>query len=147
MGQRSRSFPVVWSSMPCTKLAASAPSRTRRRSRLGCRSMRECWPTDQRLAIIKWDVFRPRLETWIAIPEICAASVELKKLATGTLVLEFADGSVIRREATRRPQLTAFAAAVEALVASTPSRGSAPGAPTLGSEPVGLYGWTMPSSS
>jgi hypothetical protein len=102
--------------------------------------------TDQRLAIIKWDVFRPRLETWIAIPEIREVSVQLKKIAAGTLVLEFADGSVIRREATRRTQLTAFAAAVEALVASTPSHLSAPPAPTPGSEPVGLYGWTMPRS-
>jgi hypothetical protein len=103
--------------------------------------------TDQRLTIVRWDVFRPKLESWIALPEIRAVSVELKKIERGVLVLEFTDGSVIRRESTRRKQLTAFAAAVDALIASMNPNGSAPPVPAGPSgEPVGLYGWSVPAS-
>ena len=45
--------------------------------------------SDRRLAIIKWDVFRPKLDSWIALPEIRAVSVEQKKIEMGALVLEF----------------------------------------------------------
>ena len=103
--------------------------------------------SDRRLAIIKWDVFRPKLDSWIALPEVRAVSVEQKKIETGALILEFVDGSVIRRESTRRKQLHAFAATLETLMASIQSNGIISPAPAsaLG-EPVGLYGWSMPSS-
>jgi hypothetical protein len=103
--------------------------------------------TDRRLAIIKWDVFRPKLDSWIALPEIRAASVERKRIETGALVLEFVDGSVIQRESTRRKQLIEFADAVNALLASMNANGCAPQAPTSpGGGPIGLYGWTVPAS-
>jgi hypothetical protein len=102
--------------------------------------------TDHRLTIIRWDAFRPKLESWIALPEICAVATELKKMNRDVLVLELTDGSVISRESTRRTQLVAFAAAIEALLASTRSNGSAPPPPSPGGEPVGLYGWTVPGT-
>ena len=97
--------------------------------------------TDRRLAIIKWDVFRPKLESWIAVHESGDVTVERKRIETGAVVVDFVDGSRLHREATRRTQLTAFAAALaERLVA--------PGHPTTaavpGAAPIGLYGWTMP---
>ena len=103
--------------------------------------------TDRRVAIIKWDVFRPKLDSWIALPEIRAVSVEHKKIETGALVLEFVDGSVLRRESTRRKQLIAFAETLETLMASIQPSGTATSAPASPSgEPVGLYGWSVPAS-
>ena len=37
--------------------------------------------TDHRLTIIRWDVFRPKLETWIALSEIGAVAIEPRKVA------------------------------------------------------------------
>ena len=103
--------------------------------------------TDHRLTIISWDVFRPKLETWIALPEIRAVSVELRKIERGSLVLEFTDGSVIRRESTRRKQLIAFAETLENRMASIrPSGTATPALAAPSGEPVGLYGWSVPTS-
>ena len=103
--------------------------------------------TDQRLAIINWDIFRPKLEIWIALPEISAVSIEQKKIERHALVLELVDGSVIRRESTSRKQLTTFADAVTAVLSATNSYGGPPPVPAGPSgKPVGLYGWTVPDS-
>ena len=103
--------------------------------------------TDHRLTIISWDVFRPKLETWIALPEIRAVSVEMNKINRDALVLEFTDGSVIRREATRRKQLNAFAETLNTRMASIhPSETAAPPLASPSGEPVGLYGWSVPTS-
>ena len=103
--------------------------------------------SDRRLAIIKWDAFRPKLDSWIALPEIRAVSVEQKKIETGALILEFVDGSVLRRESTRRKQLNAFAETVNTLMASIHrSQAASPAPASPSGEPVGLYGWSVPTS-
>ena len=94
-----------------------------------------------------WEGWRLKLETWIALSGIHAVGAELKKIETGALALGFTDGSAIRRESTRRKQLTAFAAAVEAQLSVLKSSGLAPPVPTPGAEPVGLYGWSVPLSA
>lgn len=98
--------------------------------------------SDRRVAIIKWDAFRPKLETWIGLHEISAVSVATKRIDTGTLTVDFVDGSRVRRAATRRDQLTGFAAALSERLSP-----SAPTAATPGAEPVGLYGWATPDTS
>ena len=100
--------------------------------------------SDRRLAIIKWDVFRPKIESWIAVHEVRAVSIESKRFETGALVLDFVDGSFLRRGASRRTQLDAFSAALGERRTVAGRSSTAAVATVPGAAPIGLYGWTMP---